>query len=128
AKSAEKLALIDHLKPEPGRQQTWWFSMEMLSDDQLAALDDSLLDAYGAIATSTAATAAYLRAQRLAGEDSPRAAQFLARMLKVGHGGVPVGWPFDVFERIWVLDSFMRIGLDPAQPAIQSLARSVWDS
>ncbi len=128
AKSAEKLALIDHLKPEPGRQQTWWFSMEMLSDDQLAALDDSLLDAHGAIATSTAATAAYLRAQRLAGKDSPRAAQFLARMLKVGHGGVPVGWPFDVFERIWVLDSFMRIGLNPAQPAIQSLARSVWDS
>lgn len=128
AKHDEKIALIHNLKPKPGHQQTWWFSMEMLPDEQLAALDDSILDAHGAIATSTAATAAYLRAKRLNGEDSPRAAQFLSKMLAEGHGGVPVGWPFDVFERIWVLDSFMRVDMDPFNPHIQAVAQSVWDA
>ena len=128
AKSADKLALIRQLTPSPGRQETWWFSMEMLPDEYLAALDDSFLDANGAIATSTAATAAYLRALRLKGRDSSRAAQFLARMLEIGHGGVPVGWPFDVFERVWVLDSFKRVGLSPADPLLRPVIQSVWDS
>ncbi len=127
-KHEQKLALINGLRPEPGRQRTWWFSMEMLPDEQLAGLDDSLLDAHGAIATSTAATAAYLRAKRLSGSDSPRAAKFLTRMLETGNGGVPVGWPFDVFERIWVLDSYMRVGVDPSDPRIRAVVERIWHS
>jgi len=127
---AEKLAIIQKMNPDPSVVQAWWFSMELLPETQLVSLDDTLLDDNGSIATSTAATAAYLRARRRAGFDSPRAAEYLEQLVDRGQGGVPVGWPFEVYERIWALDSFMRAKLDPASPEIAKIAETLpasWD-
>ena len=121
----EKLALIPHLKPDSTQPQTWWFSMEMLADEQLARLDDSLLDARGSIATSPAATAAYLAARRHAGEDSPLAAGYLTRTLDQGGDSVPFCWPAEVFDRVWALDNFRRAGMEPTTPFVAGLVESV---
>ncbi|MBN1119660.1 MAG: hypothetical protein JXJ17_01155 [Anaerolineae bacterium] len=129
--NGKKLALIENLRPEPFQQATWWFSMEMLPEEQLRQFDDKILDAMGAIATSTAATAAYLMAKRRAGADSPRAAEYLQQVIEIGGGAVPVGWPFEVFERVWVLDSLMRAGLSPDDLDIKDIVddvRASWDA
>jgi Prenyltransferase and squalene oxidase repeat len=125
AMGAEKLAILQTTNPDPTIPQAWWFSMEMLSEEQLSQLDDSLLDDNGSIVTSSAATAAYLRARRLSGADSPRAARYLSQLLVVGNGNVPVGWPFEVFERIWALDSLMRAGLDPKSRIIAETVKTL---
>ncbi len=120
-----KLAMLDSIHPEADAPHAWWFSMEMLPDEHLAYLDNSLLDANGSIATATAATAAYLAARRRAGGDSPAAARYLAGALLRGDGGVPFSWPFEVFERVWVLDSLRRAGFDPNTPAIAAQIKAV---
>lgn len=125
----EKRARISKLHPEPGNVQTWWFSMEMLPEEQLARLrPEDILDSNGSVATSTASTAAYLRALRQSGKNAPQAAAYLERMLDMGDGCVPVGWPFELFERIWVLDAFRRAGMDPTLPTIAAMANSIRDS
>lgn len=126
--SAEKLNIIQTMNPDPTVPQTWWFSMELLTEEQFAQLNDTILDENGSIATSTAATAAYLRTRRLRGTDSPRAAAYLDRLMHLGNGSVPVGWPFEVFERIWALDSFMRAELDPSDAGIRQVAEAVHES
>jgi len=128
--SQEKLARIRHLCPDPTAPNTWWVSMEMLPEKQLAEFDDQLLDPYGSIATSTAATAAYLRARRRAGHNSLRASHYLDSLLKRGNGGVPFCWPAEVFDRLWSLDSFRRAGFDPETPFLARLikqTRSSWN-
>lgn len=120
----EKLALIRRLSPDPDRPRAWWFSLEMLPGEQLARLDDSILGANGSIQTSTAATAAYLRARRLAGADSPRAAAFIERAM-TPDGGVPFCAPAEVFERVWTLDALRRAGVDPAMTPITDAAQYI---
>lgn len=127
-KHRQKLALIHQLRPEPGQQQSWWFSLEMLREEQLYQLNDSILGVDGSIATATAPTAAYLAAQRRAGRDSPRASVWLENLVKRGNGGVPFCWPAEVFERIWALDSFMRAGISPQSPFVQQTARTIWQA
>lgn len=116
--AAHKLALIGSLQPVYDKPRAWWFSMEMLPEYQLAGIDERILDVYGSVVTSPAATAAYLRAKRLYGQDSEPAANFLEQVLALNGGGAGVCWPIDKFELIWVLDSLMRAGLDPARPEI----------
>jgi halimadienyl-diphosphate synthase len=93
----QKLALIRQLQPQPGQQQSWWFSLEMLSEESLKQL-----------------------------EDSPRAAVWLSHLVDRQNGGVPFCWPAEVFERVWAMDSFMRAGVDPRTPFVQRLAESIW--
>ncbi len=121
----EKLALIPHLHPDPSKPQSWWFSLEMLPEDCLAPLDDAILDVYGSVATATAATAAYLAARRRAGGDLPAAANYLDRLVRTWGGGVPYCWPEEVFEEIWALDNYRRVGLDPTTPTIVSSIESI---
>lgn len=126
----EKISMLDSLQPTPSERRAWWVSMEVLPDGQLARLDDSLLEVDGSIASSTAATAAYLAARRRAGGDSPAAAGYLTRVMKHGCGGVPFCWPADILEQIWGLDSFRRIGLDPKSLSIAPVVRHIrraWD-
>ncbi len=125
--NGEKLALIQHLQPDPASPQTWWLSLEMLPEEHLARLDDSMLRR-GSIATAPAATAAYLAARRQAGEDSPGAARYLDWLLRRGDGGVPFCWPAEIFEQVWGLDGFKRAGLDPRSqsiaPVVENLRRA----
>jgi hypothetical protein len=114
-----KMYMIGNLEIEPSQPRTWWFSMEMLNEARLAQLDDSLLNHHGSIATSTAATAAFLRAQRLQGQDSPRAAAFISRMLAIGNGGAAFSWPIEHYELIWILDQLKRVQFPPSHPSIQ---------
>jgi len=126
--SREKLAIVRNLEPNPLVPRAWWVSMEMLQEDHLARMDDSLLDDIGSIATATAATAAYLRARRVRGEDSPRAAKYLDGALELGRGAVPFCWPAEIFERVWALDNFMRVGLNPNSRSLKSTIESVHTS
>jgi hypothetical protein len=100
----------------------------MLPEEQLALLDDSILERNGSIVTSTAATAAYLFARRRAGSDSPRAARYLSRIVKMDGGGVPFSFPAEVFERVWILDHLRRAGFSPTDPAIRRMVATVRDS
>ena len=125
AASRQKLALIERLELDPRQQRAWWFSLEMLPAWQLALLDDSILDDQGSIATSIGATAAYLRARRLAGLDSPRAARFLESVLELGGGSAPFCWPAEVYERVWIADGLRRGGVDPGDPQVQRLASAI---
>lgn len=125
--TARKMALIGKLEIDYTRPRTWWFSMETLPDERLVEIDERILDQYGSIATSTATTAAYLRALRQHGRDSSQAAAFINHVLHLGNGGVGFCWPVEVFELVWVLDSFRRAGFAPTDreiaPLIKELAR-----
>ncbi|MBN1431020.1 MAG: hypothetical protein JXB07_21805 [Anaerolineae bacterium] len=113
------------LLPDPARPRTWWFSMETLSQAELTMLDNRFLSTNGSIASGTAPTAAYLRAKRLSGHDSPWAEAFLSDLIKRGSGSVPCGDPFEVFERIWVLDSLRRAGESPHNLSIVQVLDSL---
>jgi len=122
----QKLLLIGKLEVNYNELRTWWFNLEMLTDAQLAQLDERILNEYGAVAGSLAATAAYLRALRLHGRDSVFAAAYLEYVLKLGKsGGVGVCWPIDAFELTWVLDSFMRAGVDPDTSMLAPLIKQL---
>lgn len=125
--TAQKMALIGKLEIDYKQPRTWWFSMEMLPDARLVEVDERILDQYGSIATSTAATAAYLRVLRQHGRDSSHAATYINHVLHLGNGGVGFCWPVEVFELVWVLDSFRRAGFAPTDreiaPLIKELAR-----
>jgi hypothetical protein len=121
----KKLALIGFLKPDYHSLRSWWFNLEMLSEEQLAEIDDRILNNYGSIATSPAATAAYLRAQRLSGKDSPQAANFLERVLRLSGGGAGVCYPIEKFELIWILDALRRIGFSPNSKSAASLIKKL---
>jgi hypothetical protein len=125
ALNSEKLALIQGLHPDPAAPRAWWFNMEMLPEEQLARLDDSLLEINGSVSTSIAATAAYLWARRRAGADAPRAANYLTHVMEAGEGGAPLLWPADTFERAWVLDTFRRAGFHPTDPIAVPIVESV---
>lgn len=127
----EKLRLIGELQLNYEQPRTWWFSMEMLPEAFLARLDERILNQFGAVETSTAATAAYLRARRQLGQDSPRAAAFLQRLVHRGSGGVGFCWPVEVFELVWTLNSFWQAGIDPQTPFAATLLRQLsryWDA
>jgi hypothetical protein len=125
--TAKKKSLIGNLEVDYQQPRTWWFSMEILPEERLLEIDERILDRYGSIATSTATTAAYLRALRLNGRNSPRAAAFLNHVLNLGNGGVSFCWPIEVFELTWVLDSFRRAGFASTDrelaPLIKALTR-----
>lgn len=114
-----KMFMIGNLEIEPSKPRTWWFSMEMLPEQRLAELDDTFLNHHGSIATSTAATAAFLRARRLHGKDSPRAAAFISRVLALGHGGASFSWPIEHYELLWILDQLKRVQFPASHPAVQ---------
>ena len=118
-----KLNLIGKLDVNPDQPRTWWFSMEMLPPDRLATFNTAVLDRYGAIATSSATTAAYLRAHRLHGHNVPTAAAYLNHVVQATGGGGNVTWPIDVFELAWTLDNLRRAGLRPNHA---SLAPMIW--
>jgi hypothetical protein len=126
--TAKKMSLIGRLEIDYAQPRTWWFSMEILPDDRLVEIDERILDRFGSIATSTATTAAYLRALRLHGRDSAQATAFLNHVLKLGKGGVGFCWPVEIFELTWVLDSFRRAGFSPTDreiaPLVKELARN----
>lgn len=117
----QKLRKISDLRFDPNEPRTWWFSMEMIPEYQLSLLDDSILLANGSVATSTATTAAYLRAQRVAGRNSPAAARYLAEVIKIGNGAVPFCYPVQTFERAWIIDALRRAGLPPTHPVIADM-------
>ena len=124
SKRQAKQALIKTFDPQSQvTPRTWWFSMELLPESKLAELNDISLDRNGAIASSTAATAAYLRARRRSGHESTRAAEYLRRLVTQGAGAAPVGWPFDVFEQVWALDSLMRADLDPKLSSVSAFTK-----
>lgn len=116
-----KMFLIGNLEIEPQRPRTWWFSMEMMPEEWLCRLDDNLLTHHGSVATSTAATAAFLRARRLQGKDSPRAAAFIQRMLAIGEGGAAFSWPIEHYELLWILDQLKRVQFPPEHPRVQQV-------
>lgn len=121
-KSRQKLALIgkgNFLNPTEPR--AWWFSLEILGNHQLNMLDDSILEENGSIVTSVSATAAYLAARRLEGHDSPKAAAYIAEILRQGQGSVPFSWPVEVYELVWVLDAIRKAGIQPDKLAISGL-------
>ncbi|MBK8430002.1 MAG: hypothetical protein IPL28_01370 [Chloroflexi bacterium] len=118
-----KLNLIGNLEADPKKPRTWWFSMEMLPPTHLATFPHAILDSYGAVATSSAATAGYLRAQRLHGRDLRPAAHYLNEVVKATRGGGNVTWPIDVFELAWTLDNLRRAGASPTHPQI---APMIW--
>jgi hypothetical protein len=118
-----KLALIGDLRLGYQQPRAWWFSLEMMSESYLAQLDERILNHYGAVATSTAATAAYLRALRLHRRDSRRATTFLEYVLTIGNGGAGFCWPIEVFELAWTLDNLARAAFSPTDPAIAPLVQ-----
>ena len=123
--TAQKMALIGRLRPNYDNPRSWWFNMEILGNDQLLEIDDRILGTYGSIATSPSATAAYLRAKRLNGLDSPRAARFLKAMLQAMNGGAGVCYPIEKFDLIWTIDSLRRAGLAPDDPDIAPLIQKL---
>ena len=114
-----KMFLLGSLDIEPTKPRAWWFSMEILPEERLAQLDEGFLTHHGSIATSTAATAAFLRAQRLHGKDSPRAAAFIKRMLAIGHGGAAFSWPIEHYELLWILDQLKRVQFPVSHPSVR---------
>jgi hypothetical protein len=118
-----KLGLVGKLDVDPLKPRTWWFSMELLPTERLARLDEQVLDRYGAIATSSAATAAFLRAHRLQGREVRSAAAYLERVFQATGGGGNVTWPIDVFELAWTLDNLRRSGIKPTHAGI---APMIW--
>lgn len=128
--AAEKIALIGQLKPDYARPRSWWFSLEMLLPYQLASFDDRLLNRHGSVVISPAATAGYLRALRLHGRNSPRAAAFLERVVSLT-GGAGVCYPIEGFEVIWTIDNYLRAGAKPTEPSLAALLawlRAYWHS
>ena len=124
-RTAQKMALIGRLQPDFATPRSWWFNMEILSVARLAGIDDRILGAYGSIATSPSATAAYLRAKRLNGRNSARATQFLEDTLQAMQGGAGVCYPIEKFDLIWTLDSFRRAGMSPNDPEIYPLVKNL---
>ncbi|MDX1687505.1 MAG: prenyltransferase/squalene oxidase repeat-containing protein [Candidatus Promineifilaceae bacterium] len=127
----QKAALIGQLVPDYDAPRSWWFNMEMMLPYQLENLDQRILTPHGSIAISPAATAAYLRALRLKGKDSPRAAAFLNRVLAFSGGGAGVCYPIEGFEVIWTLDNYRRAGVEPNRSALAPLIRwlaDYWES
>lgn len=123
--TSQKLALIGRLQPDYDQPRSWWFNMEILSEERLAEIDDRILGTYGSIATSPSATAAYLRAKRLHGQDSPMAARFLAEMLRAMQRGAGVCYPIEKFDLIWTLDSLRRAGISPDEPEVAPLVQKL---
>lgn len=113
-----KLGLIGNLEIDPSKPQTWWFNLEMLPADRLQQLDDSILNHHGSIVTAVAPTAAYLRACRLNGNDSQRAAAYISRVLGIGKGNAAFAWPIEHFETLWMLDQFKRVKFPVTHPKI----------
>jgi hypothetical protein len=119
--TAQKMALIGQLWPDYNVPRTWWFSMETLPEERLAAIDERILNVHGSVATSPAATAAYLRAKRLHGQDSPMAAAYIDHVLRVSGNGAGFCYPLEQFEMIWTIDSLRRAGLEPTSPHLAPL-------
>ena len=123
----QKAALIGRLVPDYDAPRSWWFNMEMMLPYQLANLDQRILTPHGSLAISPAATAAYLRAHRLQGNDVPAAASFLDRVLAISGGGAGVCYPIEGFDVIWTLDNYRRAGLEPTQATFAPLLRWLID-
>lgn len=123
--TARKMSLIGKLEIDYTQPRSWWFSMETLPEERLAEIDERILNRHGSIVTSTATTAAYLRAVRQHGRDSAHAAAFLTHVLKLGGGGVGFCWPIEVFELVWVLDTFRRAGFSPTDREIAPLIKEL---
>lgn len=121
----QKRRLIGEFKINYEKPRSWWFNLEMLPDDALARIDPRLLNRFGSVETSIAATAAYLRALRQHGKDNARADAFLHHVVHFGGGGVGFCWPIEVFELTWTLDSFWRAGIDPNTPFVATLLRQL---
>ncbi|HSM56340.1 MAG TPA: prenyltransferase/squalene oxidase repeat-containing protein [Candidatus Sulfomarinibacteraceae bacterium] len=129
--AAQKSALIGALRVEYDNPRTWWFNMEILPEDQLAAVGEQVLNEHGAIAISPSATAAYLRALRRNGQDSPRAAAFLDQVVSLSDGGAGVCYPIEGFEVMWTLDNYLRAGLSPEDPMLRPMLawlRDYWNT
>ncbi|NJN53628.1 MAG: hypothetical protein HC804_02040 [Anaerolineae bacterium] len=123
----QKMQLIGKLEVNYGKLRTWWFNLEMLTKDQLIQIDERILNMYGSVACSLAATSAYLRALRLHGRDSAMAASYLQHVLNLNEdGGVGVCWPIESFEITWVLDSFVRAGFDPGGSMLAPLTQHLY--
>ncbi|MGF1506743.1 MAG: hypothetical protein GYB64_16115 [Chloroflexi bacterium] len=125
AAGEEKLRLLKSLTPYAGQPQSWWVNMEMLDEGHLAALGREFLDENGAIAASTAATAAFLRAKRLHGAESEPAAAYLAALVEADDGGVPFCWPAEIFESVWGIDSLMRANENPGDAAYAGVMETI---
>jgi len=123
--TAQKMALIGRLQPNYSRPRPWWFSMEILAEEQLIEVGDQILNIYGSLATSPAATAAYLRAKRLQGQDSRRAAAYIAQVLHVSQAGVGFCYPLEQFEMVWTLDIMRRADLDPTSSYLAPFIRQI---
>lgn len=127
ATRAQRLAHLGTLSVDPSRPRSWWFSMECLPEATLAKLDPSMVNEEAGLVTSTGATAAYLRAVRLAGGDNIAAASYLDKIVKEGGGGVGFSRPLDTFQTIWSVDAFLKVGVsanDPLiRPSIEELRR-----
>ena len=122
--SQEKLGLIHQLIPDIHDPQAWWFSMEMLPTHDLACISDAFFDEIGSIATSPAATAAALRAQRMSGRNEPAAETYLDNLLVMGNGAAPFAWPAEIFADLWVLDTYRRANM-PLSPAYEPVLNSL---
>lgn len=121
----KKLRLIQGLSIDLYRPQAWWFSLELLPPERLAAIDEQVLSSNGSIQTSVAATAAYLRAKRLQGQDAPQVALYLDALVNATGGGVPFSFPAENFERVWGIDNFRRVGMHPDDPIIAPVIASI---
>ncbi len=123
-----KIALIGDLTINYETPRVWWFTLETLPEIKLAQIDKRILNEDGSVMTSTAATAAYLRALRLSGNDSPRAEAFLERVLQNGDGGAGFCYPIERFELIWTLDNLLMAGLSPEHSHIAQQIQHLADA
>jgi halimadienyl-diphosphate synthase len=90
-----------------------WHSLELIGG--LAQGASIVRPARGAVGCSPAATAAWLGNGR-AGADGRSSAEYLEAMQKRGGGPVPVCAPVPVFERVWVLATFITAGIGVTVP------------
>jgi hypothetical protein len=92
--------------------------MECLPDATLARIDPGLVTPEAGIVTSVGATAAYLRAVRLAGREGPAAKSYLDTVVAHGDGGAGFTWPCDTFQLIWSIDAYLKAGVRPTDPLL----------
>lgn len=110
---------------DPAQPGGWWWFLEIMPEQRLAELDDSILNRYGGIQVSPAATAAFLAAKRRAGQDSPPAAAYLHSLLAHGNGSVPSVWPSETSDQIWGAFALSLAGVDPGLPNVAPLVDAI---
>lgn len=122
----QRKAYLKSLIPDIKYPRSWWFSMEFLPDEVLCQLDSNIISKEGGIITSTAPTAAYLRALRKNKSNSPIAEEYLNKVIELTEDGIGYCWPFDMTQLLWALDSYLKIGIKPSDPLLSPYFEKIY--